>query len=186
MVSVFQQLTGINAIIFYSSQIYSKIPAITFSPNTCSAITMFVNMLAAVGASFLLNHFGRKPLMVVWTALCAVCLFVLSYASTGSVQLAMTLLFVCAFEFAPGPVTWLYMGEIMTTESMTVGVFLNWLVTLVIGLVTPSLLAGLGASSTFFGFGVLNLLGALFYLVFMKETRGLNQAEVKKLFQSDY
>ena len=100
--------------------------------------------------------------MVFWTALCAVCLFVLSYASTGRVQLAMTLLFVCAFEFAPGPITWLYMVEIMTTESMTVGVFLNWLVTLVVGLVTPSLLSGLGASSTFFGFGVLNLLGFYF------------------------
>ena len=123
----------------------------------------------------MLNYHGRKTLMVFWTTLSALFLFVQSYASTGSVQLVMTLMFVCAFEFAPGPITWLYMGEIMTTEGLTVGVLLNWLMTLVVGLVTPSLVTDLGSSRTFFGFGVLNLLAALFYSFFMKETKGLSQ-----------
>lgn len=49
----------------------------------------------------------------------------------------MTMLFVCAFEFAPGPIMWLYNGEILNDKAVSVAVFLNWTFVLIIGLITP-------------------------------------------------
>lgn len=73
--AIFQQLSGINAIIFYSSQIFADTGS-SLSANFQSALTMFVNMVAVIGASAMLNFAGRKTLMFIWTAACGVCLFI--------------------------------------------------------------------------------------------------------------
>lgn len=61
--SAFQQLTGINAIILYSSTIFKN--AGTFSANQGSAIVNSANFVATIGGVVLLGIAGRKTLMVV-------------------------------------------------------------------------------------------------------------------------
>jgi len=97
------------------------------------------------------------------------------------------MLFVCAFEFAPGPVMWLYIGEILNDKAMSMGAFSNWLIALLIGLLTPTLMDpnNLGPSGTFYLFGICNIIAVVFILVFMRETKGLNDAEVKNLYRKD-
>ena len=94
----------------------------------------------------------------------------------ADLELVMTMLFVCAFEFAPGPVVWLYMGEIMNEKGLSAGALANWTFTLVIGLITPTLMSpeGFGPARTFWLFGFFNILAVAFIMVFMKETRGLS------------
>jgi len=86
----------------------------------------------------------------------------------------MTMLFVCAFEFAPGPIVWLYMGEILNDKGISVAVFLNWTFTLIVGLFTPTIMKSMGNGPTFIMFGCFNICAALFIFFFMKETKGLS------------
>jgi len=151
---------------------------------------MFVNMIAVFGASAMLNFAGRRTLMMVWTAACAGCLFFQGVAAInewGYVELGMTMLFVCAFEFGPGPILWLYMGEILEDNAMSVAVFLNWFFVMIVGLFTPTLMKPtvLGSGGTFIMFGAFNVIAVIFIVFFMKETKGLSDAEVKRLYRTD-
>lgn len=92
----------------------------------------------------------------------------------GSVEIMMTMLFVCAFEFAPGPILWLYIGEILNDTGISVAVFLNWFITLIVGLVSPSIINYFGIGPTFLMFGCFNAFSAIFISIFMKETRGIS------------
>jgi len=121
--SFFQQACGINAIIFYSSTIFASagVPA-----NVGNVYVMGVNFLATAFAVFLLGKIGRRTLML-WTYLfMAIILVVMGIASEkvhnlengldtywSSTELIFTILFVAFFEFGPGPITWLYMSEVM-------------------------------------------------------------------------
>lgn len=91
----------------------------------------------------------------------------------------MTMFYVCAFEFAPGPIVWLYMGEIMNDKGLSIGCFVNWLFVLFISLFTPTLMnSGLGPSGTFILFGGCNIFAVIFIIFFMRETKGLSDEQV--------
>lgn len=147
---------------------------------------MGINCVAVLGASVMLNYAGRKTLMAIWTAACGLFLFIQSYAAhsdNGTLELAMTMAFVCAFEFAPGPIVWLYMGEIMNDKGLSIGAAVNWTLVLIISLFTPTWMDTMGSWGTFLMFGVFNVVGTLFIVVFMKETKGLKDEEVKNLYR---
>ena len=54
----------------------------------------------------------------------------------------LILLFVVLFEFSLGPIPWIYMSEIMTDKGLSVAVLINWLMTLMMALVTPYVIGG--------------------------------------------
>ena len=99
-------------------------------------------------------------------------------------MLAMTMMFVAAFEFGPGPIVWLYNGEILEENGISVAVFLNWMFVMIIGLFTPTLMNPkvLGSGGTFILFGLMNVISVVLVFCFMKETRGLTDAQVKSLY----
>jgi len=57
----------------------------------------------------------------------------------SNIELIFTVLFVAFFEFGPGPITWLYMSEIMNNQGVSAGTVLNWTMTLIVGIITPSM-----------------------------------------------
>jgi MFS transporter, SP family, xylose:H+ symportor len=88
--------------------------------------------------------------------------------------IVMLLLFVLFFEISSGPITWLYMAEIMHDKSLGIAVVMNWVVNLGIAIGTPYLVSAVGDDKVgyiFMVLGVITLLGTLFISIFMKETR---------------
>ncbi len=80
--------------------------------------------------------------MFTATAACTVFMIlqgIFTMKSLFSAELVMTLAFVAAFEFGPGPIVWMYMSEIMNDKGVSIGTLLNWTFTLIIGLITPIL-----------------------------------------------
>ena len=180
-------MSGINVIIFYSSAIFESTGG-SLGANAATALVMGVNCVAVVGATFMLNFAGRRTLMFFWTTSCAVIIVAMGIATiykVGTVEIILTMAFVCAFEFAPGPIVWLYMGEILNDKGISVAVFLNWTLTMMVGLLTPSLINAINVGPTFILFGIFNTLAAIFIFCFMKETKGLTDQEVKKLYTKD-
>jgi MFS family permease len=100
-------------------------------------------------------------------------------------ELIFVLAYVASFEFGPGPVVWMYMSEVMNDKGVSIGTLLNWTFTLIIGLITPLMFNTLPGGWPFLIFGILCGLGTLFVALFMKETKGLSDAEVKKLYRTD-
>ena len=92
--------------------------------------------------------------------------------------------FVVMFEFSLGPVPWVYMSETMTERGLSIGVGLNWIFTIIIGLVTPILLDKVGGYF-FIGNGFFTIICALFCFIIMKETKGLSEREVKELYSKE-
>ena len=174
-------------IIFYSSTIFANTGS-SLGANSATALVMGVNCVAVIGATFMLNFAGRRSLMFFWTSACAVLIVAMGIVTiykVGTAEIILTMAFVCAFEFAPGPIVWLYMGEILNDKGISVAVFLNWTLTMLVGLLTPTLINLIHTSGTFFLFGLFNTMAALFIFCFMKETKGLTDQEVKKLYTKD-
>lgn len=137
--SVIQQLTGINAIMFYSGTIFTSSG---MGANQATALIQTVNFGAVVVAAGLLGKFGRRTLMLYATAACTLFIFLTGIFANNQIffgELVTTLIYVAAFEFGPGPVVWMYMSEIMNDKGVSIGTFLNWLFTLIVGLTTSGL-----------------------------------------------
>ena len=94
----------------------------------------------------------------------------------------MCVLFIAAFEFGPGPVCWIYMSEVMNDKGVAVGTFLIWFFTLFQALFTPAMVQ---SSYFFYIFATLCFLSSIFVIIFVKETKGLNDTELKILYRSD-
>ena len=117
---------------------------------------MGVNFAATCASCGFLNYFGRRTLNLSMTAACAVYLLIEALSSIynlDTLTLIMCLCFVCAFEFGPGPVVWMYMSEVMNDSGVSSGVFINWFLTLVIGLGSAQLEKKIGGNIFFIFFG---------------------------------
>lgn len=90
----------------------------------------------------------------------------------------MTILFVMAFEFGPGPVLWIYMSEILNDKALSIATLLSWAFTLLVGLVVPILMEQI-QGYTFILFGALSICATLYAYFKMKETRGLSEDQIK-------
>jgi len=150
---------------------------------------MAVNCGSCVVSTGLLNYAGRKTLLGTFTAGCGFFLFIQAFATWklwGTIELIMTMLFVICFEFGPGPIVWLYMGEILNDKGLSIGGFLNWTFVLIVSIFTPTLIhSSIGAAGTFLIFGICNVIATVFIMIFMKETKGLSDDQVKNLYKKN-
>lgn len=111
--SVFQQLTGINAIMFYSNLVFK---GLTMTNTMITALIGIVNFVATLFGLVFLAFAGRKTLMAIFNIAMSVTLLMLSYYSFEKDSIGMVvcvLLFIAFFEFSSGPIVWLYNAEIM-------------------------------------------------------------------------
>lgn len=187
----FQQLTGINAIIFFSATLFSD-PDFATKGVCIINVANFVSTGIGMG---LLYVAGRKTLMVVLQVFVIAAMFGMWYFAPHSddppgynqtINLIFAIGFICAFEFGPGPIVWLYISEICNDKATSVGTVVNWFWTLVVSVLAPFLINDwLTDGKTWLLFGSLSIVGLLFIIFFMKETRGKSEEEVKRLFRKD-
>mmetsp|Transcript_102 Transcript_102/g.198 ORF Transcript_102/g.198 Transcript_102/m.198 type:complete len:265 (-) Transcript_102:19-813(-) len=186
--AIFQQLTGINFIMFYSNVLFSDIG---MSPTLITGLVGVVNFLSTFGGLLLLSFAGRRTIMLWMGAAIAVILVLdgwFSLEKSTYPSVACTMLFIAAFEFSSGPITWLYMAEIMQDKAVSIATVLNWSINLIISLVTPKLINKIGQDNIGYIFivcGGFTVLGTLFMFFFMKETRGKTQAQIEEMFMRD-
>ena len=186
-VSVIQQMTGINAIIFYSTFIFTDDEDVYMSGNVATVIVMGVNMVTAIIAFPLLNYFGRRTLMIFTLGLASIFLALegmFNSKGDGTMSLSMCLLFIAVFEFGPGPIAWIYMSEVMNEKGVAMGTFLNWLFTLIFAIFTPYFVDNY-PSAVFYGFSSCCALSFIFTIIFVKETKGLNDTQLQLLYRND-
>ncbi len=111
-------------------------------------------------------------------------------ADKPSVASMLVLVFIIGYEFSAGPVLWVYIPEVLNKAGVTLMAVANWVFIIVVSLVTPAIQDATGPW-IFFIFGMCNVAGALFQLVFLKESKGKSRYDLQQMYsakatQDDY
>jgi len=184
---------------FYSNTIFKSLGNITGVEITF--YVGVVNFISTFGGLFLLFRAGRRTIMLSMSAVMAVILVLVGFCSLKQARvpsdesnpwtyptLLLVMAFIAAFEFSSGPITWLYMAEIMQDKSTGIATVLNWLMNLIISIITPGLIDMIGEQNVgviFISMGILTTLGTIFIYFFMLETRGKTPQQIEELFNPD-
>ena len=191
--SVVQQITGVNAIVYYGTQILADAGFGTEAALTANIANGVVSVAAAILGIWLLGKVGRRPMLITGLIGTSSTLLLIGVASLtmaegtarGFVVLSLTVAFLAFQQGSISPVTWLMIAEIFPLRvrglGMGLSVFVQWMANFAVGFSFPMLMAGLGISSTFFIFVGLGLCAILFVRRFMPETQGksLEQLETE-------
>jgi MFS family permease len=183
--AVFQQVTGINTVIYYAPTIF-QLAGINSAASAILATVGVgaVNVVLTVVAMRLVDSLGRRPLllgslagMVVSLALLGLAFAAAERSATlGWVAVGSLMLYVGAFAIGLGPVFWLLISEIypqaVRGRAMSVATLANWGSNLVVALTFLSLLHALGPAATFGVYGLLGVAAGLFAWFLVPETRG--------------
>ncbi|MGP4088236.1 sugar porter family MFS transporter [Streptomyces sp. KR55] len=183
-IAIVQQITGVNTIMYYGTQILTDAGFASDSALTANIANGVISVLATFVGIWLLSRVNRRPMLMAGqigttSALLLIGVFSLTLPEgTGRAYavLAMTITFLAFQQGAISPVTWLMLSEIfpmrMRGFGMGVAAVVLWLTNFVIGLVFPSLVSGIGISNTFFLFVVAGLFSLTFVKLYVPETKG--------------
>ncbi|XP_076164889.1 hdc homolog, cell cycle regulator isoform X2 [Ptiloglossa arizonensis] len=190
-----QQLSGINAIIFYAETLFKQ-TGVDLDSMLQMVIFAVFQVFACVASALLIDQVGRKILMAVSVGtmcVCLVCLvifFVLKNTDPSKADsifwlpLASACTYIVAFCLGAGPIPWLYMGEIFPPKLKSVAsssaVFLNWLLAFMVTVSFSSVVDAIGNAGIFSIFAVICGLSTVFVMVFMIETKGKTFADIQR------
>ncbi|MEB7503862.1 sugar porter family MFS transporter [Arthrobacter koreensis] len=189
--SIVQQITGVNAIIYYGTQILADAGFGTEAALTANIANGVVSVAAALLGIWLLGKVARRPMLITGLLGTTTTLALIGAASIlmpegtvrGFTVLSLTVLFLAFQQGAVSPVTWLMLAEIFPLRVRGLGiglsVFVQWMANFAVGFSFPMLMAALGISNTFFIFVALGICAVLFVRRFMPETRGLSLEELE-------
>lgn len=187
-VSLSQQMTGINALIFYSTTIFKD----SSKGDTNLAVlftTLFavLNLVATLFSGQVLKRFGRKPILVVGDLGMSLCILVICILSLESVGASSFLpipvfFYIIVFGLTYGPIVYVFSVEILPDIGVGIAILINWLGAFLVALFFPPLSERAGNEVAFGVFGVYSLLALLVIIFGVKETRGLSQAEINDLY----
>ncbi len=200
MLQAFQQFTGMNAFMYYSTDIFKMAG---FSNATTATIVIgLLNMLTTILAIKYVDKFGRKPILYFGlTILITSCVvvgyifkshFVYGQAMVISESLQWTalvfcLLFIFGFAISMGPVIWILCSEIQPIEGRDFGItastMSNWVCNAIIGNFALTWLT-FHPGNTFFGFAITCLVCMVFVKLFVPETKGVSLEEIETNLRS--
>jgi sugar porter (SP) family MFS transporter len=192
--AVFQQITGINTVLYYGSIIISD----HFHGESAGAalaanvIIGTVNLIFTIVAMLFLDRWGRRAILMTACAGMAVSLggLVLTFhfnAASAALPLTFILLYVAFFAFGMGPGVWLYMSEIFPTKirgrAVALATSALWAGTLVVTFTFLSLVKTLGIGGTFSIYALLSAACFFYILTSVPETRGRTLEQIQEYWK---
>jgi sugar porter (SP) family MFS transporter len=207
--AVFQQITGINAIIYYANKIFAQAGFST--PEDQAAATTWaigaVNVLATLIAVVYVDRFGRRPLLLAGLVGMASALLTVgvsfhfmenadtSGAGTGGpttagiVTLVALVVFIASFAFSLGPVVWTVINEIFPNHvrgrAVSVATAVNWGSAWLVSQFFLTLIEKIGNSATFYLFGFFAAVAYVWIWKTVPETKGRSLEEIQMIWEDD-
>ena len=187
MVATFNQVSGINALIYYTADIFAMAGAGRASALWQSVTIGVTNLVFTLLAMTVIDRFGRKRLLLVGSVGLAVCLFVAAYAFErkigGTLLLASLIGYIAFFAFSQGAVIWVYLAEIfpnrVRARGQALGSFTHWFWAAAVSWSFPVVAEASGGLAFAF-FGAMMALQFVMVLVFLPETKGVSLEEIQR------
>lgn len=189
LIPIFQQFTGINAIMFYAPQLFESMGHGADTALLSTVIIGAVNVVCTSVAIIMVDRAGRKALfieggtqMIIAEVIVGVLVyysFKPAYASNESIKaasIAFICIFVAGFAWSWGPLGWLVPAEVNPIETRSAGcainTFVNFITTFIIGQFFLSMLCTM-QWGVFLFFAGMVLIATLFIVFFVPETKGV-------------
>jgi SP family galactose:H+ symporter-like MFS transporter len=189
--AIFQQITGINTIIYYAPTIFQLAGFDSAAQSILATAGVgAVNVLMTIVSVRLLDRTGRRPLLLVGIAGMIASLAALGLvfrlgshsAALGWLAVISVMLYVGSFAISLGPIFWLLISEIYPQRirgmAMGVATMTNWSFNLLVALTFLVLIENLGPSNTFFLYAVVSIGSFLFAYYLVPETKGRTLEEI--------
>ena len=193
-IGAFNQLAGINAILYYLPSIFASAGFTQISGDKQAIAIGFTNLIFTMVGMSMIDKLGRKTLLLVGAAGTASCLAAVSWLfNSHSHPGALVWIFVtyiAFFALSQGAVIWVYIGEVfpnaVRSKGQGVGNASHWIMNTIIALEFPVLVVSLGRSAPFTFFAVMTAVQFLVVLFTYPETKGQTlEALQRKLVSAD-
>lgn len=179
LIAFFNQVSGINAIIYYAPRIFEMTG---LGEKTALLSTMgigIVNFSFTLLAMRFIDKFGRRTLMLIGSIGLIITLGLVSRAfyteSFGGVPVFL-FVYIAFFAFSQGAVIWVFISEVFPNEvragGQALGSFTHWFMAAIIAFSFPTISEKLGGGTTFLVFAIMMVLQLVFVLRLMPETKG--------------
>ena len=190
--AIFQQVVGVNTVIYFSPTILSFTGLNAGSAVTQALFVGLTNVVFTVVAILLLDRVGRRPLLLTGTALLTValvllgCFFAFPSWQHAAPWLALVALvsYIAAFAIGLGPVFWLMISEIyplrLRGAAMAVATVANWTFNFLVSYFFLSLVGWIGKGGTFWLYAGLGVLAVLFFWSRVPETKNRSLEEIER------
>ncbi len=192
-IAAFNQLGGINAVLYYAPQIFEDAGLGESAAFLSSAGVGLGNLLATIGALYLIDRVGRRWLMKVCSFGYIITLGTLSFmfffyqgsfsGFASVVVVLMVVLFVVVHAFGQGAVIWVFIAEIFPTpiraRGQSWGALTHWAFAAVISLSFPVVAGSLGGGVAFGFFLIFGIAMTFWTLKVMPETKGIPLEEME-------
>ncbi|MDW6005402.1 D-xylose transporter XylE [Vibrio mangrovi] len=199
MLSVLQQVTGINVFLYYAPAILKGFSDSTTDIALLQTILVgAVNLSFTVLAIFTVDKLGRRPLMMIGAGLMAVSMLAIGTAAylnaIGGYLLIFMLLYIASFALSLGPVTWVLLAEIfpnsVRSRALSIAVFAQWFANFVVSQTFPMMnekesfiYQQFHGGFPFWLYGVMGIFTVYFVYRWVPETKGKSLEQLEKLWQ---
>ncbi|KAK9455666.1 general substrate transporter [Dipodascopsis uninucleata] len=201
LVMMFQQWTGINAILYYAPFIFQDL-GLTGNTTSllASGVSGVVMFLATIPAVLWVDQLGRKPVLITGAIGMGICHFIVAgisgsfenswstHTAAGWVAVVFVWIFNIHFGYSWGPCAWVVISEVfplgVRAKGISIGASSNWLNNFAVGMATSDMLANM-RFGTYIFFGIFSIGGALYVYFVVPETKGRTLEEMDELFDDE-
>ncbi len=196
--AIFQQITGINTIIYYGPTIFQFAGIASASSDIFAELIVgAVNFLMTIVALILIDRVGRRPLLLWGLVGMTISLIVLGlaflYSGTGNtlgyVAIACLIVYIGSFAVGLGPVFWLLISEIyplrVRGRASGIATIFNWGFNLLVTLTFLSLTQWIGRPETFWVYAFFGVVTWFFVYFLVPETKGHTLEDIEKFWRSE-
>lgn len=184
-IAAFNQLSGINAVLYYAPEIFRMTGASGDAALLQSIVVGFVNLVATMAALTVIDRFGRRSLMIVGSVGYLVSLGSITtlFLTSGGefnqgssfLVLVGVVVFIASHAFGQGSVIWVFIAEIFPSrvrgKGQALGSFVHWFFAAVTSWTFPGIAASLGGGTAFLVFFVCMVAQLIWVLRVMPETK---------------
>ena len=179
-IGAFNQLAGINSILYYLNSIFASAGFSQISGDQQAIAIGFTNLVFTIVGMSVIDKLGRKTLLLIGAAGTASCLAAVSWLfATNSHPGALVwvlITYIAFFALSQGAVIWVYIGEVfpnaVRSKGQGVGNASHWFMNTAIQLAFPMVVAQIGRSAPFTFFAIMTVIQFLVVLFVYPETKG--------------
>ncbi|MDK4198706.1 sugar porter family MFS transporter [Pseudomonas sp. HR1] len=192
LLQVVQQFTGMNVVMYYAPRIFEGMGYDTAAQMWFTAAVGLTNVLATFIAIFLVDKWGRKPILYTGFVVMAVGLGVVgTMLGMGNLShgqqtftVVMLLIFIVGFAMSAGPLIWTLCSEVQPLKGRDFGIgcstFTNWIANMIVGATFLTMLGTLGQGTTFWIYAGLNVVFIFLVFWLVPETKGVTLERIER------
>ena len=191
ILAIFQQITGINTIMYYAPKIFANVGQSNDSALFQTILIGGTNLIFTLVAMVLIDRLGRKLLIIIGSTgmmlmLAGLSALYFTNQTSGVLVLVFILGYIAFFAASLGPALWVISAELfpnrLRSKGMSIAIVSLWIACTIVTIAFPIMLEKLSGGITFLIFALICLANLVYVLKYVPETKGKTLEELEKEF----